>query len=49
MVVKKHICRRCKHKWTQRGDKKPKYCPSCHSDKWDYIDSDQLIGLIIHS
>jgi hypothetical protein len=28
-------CYRCKHNWDQRGDTKPKHCPSCHSTLWN--------------
>ena len=28
-------CFRCNNKWIQRGDKKPKHCPKCHSMTWN--------------
>ncbi len=28
-------CNRCKHIWVPRTDKRPKFCPICHSPYWD--------------
>lgn len=27
-------CKKCKHSWMPRNDKKPKACPNCKSYKW---------------
>lgn len=28
-------CKRCKHIWIPRANKKPKVCPKCKSPYWD--------------
>lgn len=32
---KGYKCLRCKHKWIPRKEKKPRWCPKCHSPYWD--------------
>jgi predicted Zn-ribbon and HTH transcriptional regulator len=33
--VKLWTCLRCKHKWANRKNRKPKICPKCKSYLWD--------------
>jgi len=47
MDNKKCFCHKCKHKWSKRGKRRPKYCPSCHSPNWEEFDSKNFVSLII--
>jgi len=40
-------CVKCKRRWEQRSDKKPKQCPYCHNPNWDKISSKDLISFIV--
>ena len=40
-------CVKCDHRWKQRGKKKPKQCPSCHSSNWNRMNEKDLISLIV--
>jgi len=35
MKIPKLKCKRCKHAWFPRKEKKPRFCPKCNSPYWD--------------
>jgi rubrerythrin len=41
------FCVKCEHEWKQRGKKKPKQCPSCHSPNWNKRNNKDLVELIV--
>ena len=46
-MEKINYCLKCKHKWTQRGDKTPKKCPLCTNPNWNRRDAKEIIDYLI--